>query len=145
MDFFNPTQHFFKRDTAVLFHLGLMFLHYVTYFECNFSNLSWKLEFDKYCVYKCFFRGIFNCRSPQAGIIKLEWWVEAIFWKNLEERSEFTLIEPLIWFSEKWQDNGEFISLPFCGWNSRTYWGILGEHRNLSEGVRCIRPTHASM
>ena len=42
-----------------------------------------------------FFRAIFNCRSPQTGIIKLEWWVEAIFWKNPEERGDFTLIKPL--------------------------------------------------
>ena len=42
-----------------------------------------------------FFWAIFICRSSQAAIIKLKWWVETIFWKNPEKRGELTLIEPL--------------------------------------------------
>ena len=54
---------------------------------------SRKLNPGKYFVYTCFW-AIFHCRSLQAGIrIKPEWWVEAIFWKNLEVGSKFTPIQ----------------------------------------------------
>ena len=95
-------------------------------------------------VFISVFRAIFNCRSPQAGIIKLEWWVEAIFWKNSEERGEFTLYwTAKLSCSETWQANSEISSLPFCGWFShllRHFRQVLtskkaSEHRNLSVGL----------
>ena len=68
MDFFNPTQHYFKRDTAVLFHPGLKLLYYVTQFECNFfSKLSRKLEFGYHCVYKCFFEPFSTAEAPRLA------------------------------------------------------------------------------
>ena len=45
------------------------------------ASYSRKLDSGKYFVYKCFWATL-HCRSLQAGIIKQEWWVEAIFWKN---------------------------------------------------------------
>ena len=95
-------------------------------------------------VFISVFRAIFNCRSPQAGIIKLEWWVEAIFWKNPEERGEFTLYwTAKLSCSETWRANSEIISLSFCGWFShllRHFRQVLtskkaSEHRNLSVGL----------
>ena len=95
-------------------------------------------------VFISVFRAIFNCRSPQAGIIKLEWWVEAIFWKNPEERGEFTLIEPLKYYVAK--HGGPIVKLFLC----RSVDGIshllrhfrqvltskkASEHRNLSVGL----------
>ena len=92
MDFFKHS-NFLNEILLFYFTRGSSFCFT---FEYNFFNkLSRKLEFGKYYVYKCFFRAIFNCRSHQAGIIKLEWWVEAIFLKNSVERGEFMLIEPL--------------------------------------------------
>ena len=95
-------------------------------------------------VFISVFRAIFNCRSPQAGIIKLEWRVEAIFWKNPEERSEFTLPEPLNNYASK--HGGPIVKLFLCrsvdGFSHllRHFRQVLtskisSEHRNLSVGV----------
>jgi len=95
-------------------------------------------------VFISVFRAIFNCRSPQAGIIKLEWRVEAIFWKNPEERSEFTLPEPLNNYASK--HGGPIVKLflrrSVDGFSHlrRHFRQVLtskisSEHRNLSVGV----------
>ena len=98
--------------------------------------------FGKYCVLSVFW-AIFNCRSPQAGIIKLEWWIEAIFWKNPGEKGDFTLIKRLKYHVER---NGGTVKLFLC----RSVDGIShllrhfrqvltfkksSEQRNLSVGV----------
>ena len=74
-----------------------------------------------------FFRAIFNCRNPKVGIIKLEWWVEAIFSKNPEERGEFKPTEPLKYHVVKngWAIVKLFLSV--LRMESRNYWGILGK------------------
>ena len=74
-------------------------------------------------------RVVFNCRSPQARIIhvKLEWWVQAIFWKKPEERGECTLAEPLKYHVAK--NGGAIVKLFLCllWMESRTYWCTLGK------------------
>ena len=50
------------------------------------------------------FRVIFHCRSLQAGIIKLEWWVEANAWKKPEVRDDLTVIGTPKLFV--WKHNG---------------------------------------
>ena len=91
-----------------------------------------------------FFWAIFRCRSPQAGFIKLEWWVEAIFWKNPGERGEFTLIVPLKYHVAR--NGGTIVNVFLCrsvdviSHLLRHFRQVLtieksSEYRNLSVGV----------
>ena len=70
------------------------------------------LKPGRYGLYKC--RAIFHFKSPQASIIKLVWWVEAIFWKNQRWDFRPTVKTPL------W---------PFCKWFQhlllRWIWQLL--------------------
>ena len=90
------------------------------------------------------FWAILNCRSPEAGIIKLEWWVKAIFRKKPKERGEFKLIEPLKYHVVK--NGGTIVQLFLCcsvdriSRLLRNFRWILtseksSEHKNLSVGV----------
>ena len=64
-----------------------------------------------------FFRAIYHCRSPHTGIMKLEWWVEASFWKKPEVRDNFTMIWAPKVIETKHGARWVKLSLwPFCGW-----------------------------
>ena len=64
----------------------------------------------------CFW-AIFHYRSSQAGIIKLEWRVEAILWTNPEVRDNFIATGTSKVFVSSHGGSRVKLSLwPFCGW-----------------------------
>jgi len=70
--------------------------------------------------FKSVFRAIFHCRSPQAGIMKLEWWEEANFWKKPEVRDNLMVIGTPKLFV--WKHGGLWVKFslwPFRGWIPR--------------------------
>ena len=102
-------------------HWGLKFSLWRQHSAVAFlGKRAYGLEFGKNFVYKCFFRVIFHCRSPQAGIIKLEWWVKANVWKKPEVRNDLTMIGTPKTFASKHGGSWVRLSLcPFCGWIPR--------------------------
>ena len=99
MDFAAQKNWSFVRIIAVFIASRLRLFGDVS--NCHGVLPSWRsrtLKLGKYRLYKCFFfQALFHFRSPQTGIIKLEWWIEAIFSVfNFQSRVEkFTTTENL--------------------------------------------------
>lgn len=88
--------------------------------RCFFDKRAVGLEFDKFWLYKWIFESFSTAEAPQAGIIKLEWWVEANFWKKPEVRDDLTTTGmPKISVSKHGSSWVKLSLWPFCGWIPR--------------------------